>query len=1207
MVLQRLLLPRSEICGEEALYFKNKSADIDNLTYDIETGLLLFKHHGVCDFATYFNSFSLNKWKYNTDITSLSLHLKAKGEFIIQFFQNTVGKVLHTKLLFSEHFVDEIDVPFDVENGCGVLSFRIECLSEEGRFISGEFYTNDEPVRNPKILMAVCTFRREEYILHNLKQVTEYILENKNSIVKDALDVIVSDNGYTLPTEGFNKYIKIVPNRNLGGSGGFTRGMMELINTQKEKQYTHILMADDDIRFDPLVFEKLYALLSYLKPMYRESFVGGAMLILDEMTIQSENSNIWENRRTKPVKYRVDLSDFANVCKNETPNKANYLGWWFCCIPVGVVTKTNLPLPVFIKRDDVEYGLRNGSKFITLNGINVWHEAFDAKRVAYLEYYYIRNELILEATIKKNFSKKGLLDNIKKRFLEEVFKFRYVDFKFYAKGIFDFCRGVDYFKSIDGVALNNELRAMDRKLFPLEELNIPFDMDKYLASIPYVESKWHLMFRRLTLNGWLLPSKKEPAIVKSIAPRKLAFYRVTKALNVELSTQRGYITYKSWKDLFECYRIYRDLVKFVNKYYNHAVREYVDRWRELVSYEFWENYLFGEPEKTEKVLPAIVKVNPKLNARKLEYYFKCIKTMKIDPKIIYLESRKGTDFASNVYAVAKELIKNPEYKGYKVYLIYTKESKAAIENKIKFNNLTGIKLLEKDSFEFYKIVATAKYLFTDFNLFQQYIKREGQVVVSMWHGTPLKTLGKDCKTENQTAVQRVFYLADYHVYPGQYMEDKILDVYWLNNIYQGKILETGYPRNGLIFDEKRREEIRNELHLEGKTAIIYMPTFRGKAALSFDNVKQSKMIEEFLDEIDASLNDNQIFYLKLHNYNRSMIDCTKYKHIVDAPSKYDNYEFQSACDIMISDYSSVFFDFAVCRRKIILFQYDLDTYLEERGICMPLEEIPFPIVADVKNLIKEINTPINYDDTAFLKKFATFDNINAAKLLCSRVVLGKELPKPFTERSVEHNGKKNIFIFTGDLRTRQSSLEFWDLMNTLDFSKANYFLFYYEPVMWKNPYRIEPADERFAQISMWSYTSYTKKDKELRDKYVLERDISDKVKKPLMAMHSRELRKHFGGQVHCDVMVLWKCLDPNFALMFDQFAEHKVCLYADGFGIYDKALVDSLQNYHYVTNSEFIEFMNEGLYMNEEIKHFVEPVPEEEVIEGTVEEQKTSE
>ena len=314
------------------------------------------------------------------------------------------------------------------------------------------------------------------------------------------------------------------------------------------------------------------------------------------------------------------------------------------------------------------------------------------------------------------------------------------------------------------------------------------------------------------------------------------------------------------------------------------------------------------------------------------------------------------------------------------------------------------------------------------------------------------------------------------------------------------------------------------------------------------------------------------------------IDCSKYKHIKQAPSQYDNYELQNACDLLVTDYSSVFFDFAVSRRKIVLFQYDQAEYLKDRGVCIPLDELPFPIVQTIPELVKELHSGINYDDKEFLEKYATFDNKNANELLCSHVILGKPLPDSSKEKTIKHNSKKNVFIFTGSLRTRQDAIGFWDYVNKLDFDKANYFLLYYDPVMWKNAYRLLPINDKCNQIGMWSYLSMTKKEAKKDFEYFAKKDLTDENKAFLKKIYQRELIKHFGYGVKADAVILWNCLSPNLANLYDNFCDKKYAVYADGFEIWDLALIDSLRNYKRICYSEFNKFMENEFFKELEEK-----------------------
>lgn len=1173
-ILQKLAYPKEGICEERDLYFR-----VDKGTeYDPETNVFTFVNNSVLNFNTYFNAFALNKWLKYTSVNEVFLHLDGKGKFLI-IWNNGVANGTRRPTLtqqYMEIFDDVYDKKINVESG-DVVFFTLYCLSDEGQLKGGYYYADvdKKAINDINVCMVVCTFKREPYITLNLNNIRDDIINNKESLLYDKLDVIVSDNAHTLPKDFGTKHIIINENPNTGGAGGFTRGMIEMLKVQDEKKYTHILLTDDDITLDTISIDRLANFLTLCQGRYKEAFVGGAMFRLDQRNVQNEMANCWKGRNVTAINYKYDMNNFDNAVKNERMVGINYFSWWFCCMPAHVIKENNLPLPIFIKRDDIEYGLRNGEGFITLNGINVWHEPFEQKRPAYLEYYYIRNQLIMECTLYQSMTSKALIKKINKYFKDTITKFKYLEYEFFLRGINDFCKGIDWLKTTNAVDLNLDLLKHDRKFLPLEELPIPFDEDQYNASFIYQETKLHFLLRFFTMNGWFLPSKKEPAIVQSAFPIKLPFFRRRQVLNVEYITKRGYISTKSWSDFFKLLKLRRETIKTVKNYFNGASTQYSERWKELTNIDFWNEYLFdpnfGSAPSTS--LPPVIKEVKEKSAEEREKVYVDALAKPVDKHLVYLESRKGSDFASNIFAVAKELNKS-QYAKYKVYVGVNKDYLPTFKSKCRKNKLNRIKYVIKESDKFQRILATAKYFFTDFHLAPRFAKRDDQVVVSLWHGTPLKTLGKECKGETQISVQRIFNIADYQVYPGEFMRDKMIDVYWQQNLYNGYILCSGYPRNALFFDENRRKKIRNELGLNGKVAIMYMPTFRGVAG-SNKNRDQNRNLIEYFKEIDKLLNDNQIFYLKLHNYNVESIDVNEFKHIKLAPSEYDNYELQNACDIMVTDYSSVFFDFAVSRRKIILFQYDQEEYLSSRGVCIPLNELPFPIVQDVKGLVEEINKGIEYDDTAFMKKYCTYDNKDATKILCEHVVLGKKLPEGILEYKLEKNGKQNIYIYSGSLRSEYSAKDFWDMMNKINYDKENFYILYYDPIMWKNAYRLAPLNDKCNQIGMWSYFSYTPVERDANQKFLKDCFYWDEGEKVLSKLYEREIRKHYGPLNEPDVLVLWNTVDVNVWRLYAHYGKKRIIVLHKDVVIGNPILLKEQENYEIMTIEEFNEYVKE--------------------------------
>ena len=162
--------------------------------------------------------------------------------------------------------------------------------------------------------------------------------------------------------------------------------------------FTHILLMDDDIIFDPESIFRTFSMLSLLKPEYSDAFVGGAMFRIDKQYLQHASGEYWHGDRCESfiTTYNSgrDMRRLLDIAENDNFTDANYQAWWFCAIPMSTCRRDNLPLPFFIKSDDIEYSIRNLKHLILLNGINVWHESFESKYSASNEYYTVRNYLI---------------------------------------------------------------------------------------------------------------------------------------------------------------------------------------------------------------------------------------------------------------------------------------------------------------------------------------------------------------------------------------------------------------------------------------------------------------------------------------------------------------------------------------------------------------------------------------------------------------------------------------------------------------------------------------------------------------------------------------------------------------------------------------------------------------------------------------------
>lgn len=448
------------------------------------------------------------------------------------------------------------------------------------------------------------------------------------------------------------------------------------------------------------------------------------------------------------------------------------------------------------------------------------------------------------------------------------------------------------------------------------------------------------------------------------------------------------------------------------------------------------------------------------------YYYRCYEKLKLDDNAILLCAQQGKNIDGNIFYILKELQKD-KYKNYKIYVAVDKAHEKEFDKKFINYNFTNYELVNITSKKYFKILASAKYLFNDTSFLWYFVKKEGQVYFNTWHGTPFKTLGKSIKDDFHLIgnVQRNFLMSDYLLYPSEFMRDVMLDDYMINNIATDtKVVLGGYPRNEIFFDKERASELKNQLNLNDKQIIAYMPTWRGSfGQLNKTSEDQINIINKQLKQIDKKLTNNQIMYVNFHPFLKDKVNISGYKHIKPFDKKYETYDFLNIADILITDYSSVFFDFAVSNKKIILFAYDEREYFEDRGTYFGFNELPFKKVKNVHDLIDTINSKDDVDITKFLNRFCPYENINASSKIVELVLNNKK--GNLNIANVPNNKKKNVLIYSGNLAKNGITGSLFALLNYVDLSKYNFYITYVASSVRTNKNAIKELDSRIGYIS----------------------------------------------------------------------------------------------------------------------------------------------
>lgn len=420
------------------------------------------------------------------------------------------------------------------------------------------------------------------------------------------------------------------------------------------------------------------------------------------------------------------------------------------------------------------------------------------------------------------------------------------------------------------------------------------------------------------------------------------------------------------------------------------------------------------------------------------YYINFCKQPIQENKIL-LEAGQGKNLNGNMFSILKEVCTNEKWKNLKPVFVVTADTEESAKERFAFYHLT-VKTVIRNSKEYCKDLATAKYLVTDNSFPPFFDKREGQIYMNTWHGTPLKLMGKsDIKNAQSLAnIQKNYLMADYALFPNAFTRDVFMKDYMLENIYKGKIVMCDYPRNSIFLDGAAASALRSKLKLQNKQLIAYLPTWRGTNRKA-DTAVQKRIMHEYFLEIDRRLTDDQIFYVNLHFLLGNVMNYGEYKHIKPFPPEYETYEFLSICDMLITDYSSVFFDFASTERKIILFPYDLDEYMRDRGTYFPITDLPFPIAYTVEALIREINAEQTREEyTAFLDKYCRYRNLYASQNVLDLLVYGDE--KNVVVEAASDNGKELELIYAGALNNKNQNRRMIEYVRTLDTDGKNILL-----------------------------------------------------------------------------------------------------------------------------------------------------------------------
>jgi CDP-glycerol glycerophosphotransferase (TagB/SpsB family)/glycosyltransferase involved in cell wall biosynthesis len=422
----------------------------------------------------------------------------------------------------------------------------------------------------------------------------------------------------------------------------------------------------------------------------------------------------------------------------------------------------------------------------------------------------------------------------------------------------------------------------------------------------------------------------------------------------------------------------------------------------------------------------------------------------IDENSVLYESFSGNGMLCNPEAIFRALLDAPDMDHLRHVWVLSDLGQFA-STVAEFADNPRVKFVRKESPAYYSALATSKYLINNATFPPQFGKREGQVYVNTWHGTPLKAMGYDVPggaldTRN---IVRNLVSADYLLAANDATTEMYLTAYRMRNIFRGSIIREGSPRIDRQFvSAPERAQLRSQLQQRGiavdaaQEIMLYAPTWKGSFYSPTNDISQlRKRIETINSQIDTR---KYRLLLKVHQQVYKYAAADKGLRGILVPNEIPANKVLAVTDVLITDYSSIFVDFLATGRPVLFYTPDLDGYTTSRGLYLAPEQWPGPVTRDVDELtsyIKRLRSGGNDDPVvAYAERYAA-----ARERYCAREdgnASARVVDVVFRGRAADYDvgqdfsdGRQSILMHLGGMLSNGITASALSLLDNIDYDR----------------------------------------------------------------------------------------------------------------------------------------------------------------------------
>lgn len=346
--------------------------------------------------------------------------------------------------------------------------------------------------------------------------------------------------------------------------------------------------------------------------------------------------------------------------------------------------------------------------------------------------------------------------------------------------------------------------------------------------------------------------------------------------------------------------------------------------------------------------------------------------VKQKPKTILFVSYMGKNFNDSPKMIYDELINDEYFEDYTFIWAFNDINKYKIDNK-------NTKIIKMDSFKYLLTALQAEYWITNVNIERGlHFKKDYTKSINTWHGIPFKKVGNDVQGRNDFD----FSNTNLFCYSGEYESEIYKKAF---NLTDKNLFKTGMPRNDLVIknDSKIIDKVHKKYNIKNKKIILYAPTWR-------ENQDDLKLMD--LNKWKEELEDKYVFFIKAHGLSEQL-NIQNNEFVMDVSNYEETSELLIAADMLITDYSSIFFDYALLGKPIFIYAPDYNKYVYERGAYFNLQETDLEYFENSNSLLNYIKQ-FNYEEESmkssnFIKKYNDTRNTNSTNTIVKLMKEGK--------------------------------------------------------------------------------------------------------------------------------------------------------------------------------------------------------------------------